>query len=443
MRGRRLAIAAIAVALVCAAVAATAYARSSSAGPRPLRIGVVTDCNGLFAADTPSAQAGAELALIQRGATLGGPQPSDGIDGATVAGRPVKLTFACATWGDRATTITALSALVERDHADIVVGPGHTGDGIAVREYARSHPHTVFMITSAEQSATLRRSAPSAYRFELDAAQWSAGLGAYGYNTLGWRHAITVGEADASGYPEAAGINAEFCSLGGTVSSRWLGGNADPTGLINHQLPRGANVFLPGGIGQRTFAATWRKLQPDLGQHLLVGWAAMSADAAHLGVVGASPQPWTETRAWRRYSSAFHEAFPHLPPPPFGSPDYVALPTYDGVEPALEALEQVGGDLSHRRARFRAALANLHYDSPSGPITLDRRHQAIGPMYLGKVVRTPAGRYVVRQIGVVKDVEQTFGGHFSPTTPAPNPHNPPVCVRGNPPAWATTKPATR
>ena len=57
----------------------------------------------------------------------------------------------------------------------------------------------------------------------------------------------------------------------------------------------------------------------------------------------------------------------------------------------LQALEQVGGDVSDGQRRLMAALTHLDYHSPEGDITLDSHNQGIVPVYLGKVVRTPPG----------------------------------------------------
>ena len=84
--------------------------------------------------------AGAELPFIQRGAHPIGKDPGAGVTSVPVGGRPVELLDACERWGDRSTTISALSSLVERSGADIVIGPLWAGDSIAVREYARAIP---------------------------------------------------------------------------------------------------------------------------------------------------------------------------------------------------------------------------------------------------------------------------------------------------------------
>ncbi len=146
-------------------------------------------------------------------------------------------------------------------------------------------------------------------------------------------------------------------------------------------------------------------------------------------MVGLSPDPFKRTPAWDRYANADRRTFRNVADP--GSNQ----PAYDAMAPVREALELVHGDTSHGERRLMAALTHLRYHSPAGLITLDKRHQAIAPIYLGKVVRTPTGKIMIKQIAVIKHVDQSFGGYFTPHTPSPSATGP-ACVHGNPPAWA-------
>ena len=80
------------------------------------------------------------------------------------------------------------------------------------------------------------------------------------------------------------------------------------------------------------------------------------------------------------------------------------------------------------------ALARLKFDSPEGPRRLDSNHQAIGVIYLGKMVRGKNGKLTVRTIRVVPNVDQSFGGYFSGTTAVSRTQ--PSCKRGHVPSWA-------
>lgn len=102
----------------------------------------------------------------------------------------------------------------------------------------------------------------------------------------------------------------------------------------------------------------------------------------------------------------------------------------------VEALEQVGGDLSDGQRRFQAALARVELpDAPSGPVRLDERRQAIAPAYLARFERQDDGSFAGLPFRTIANVEQTFGGYFTPDSPPPG-RDSPECRRGNPPAWA-------
>ena len=396
-----------------------------AAGRDPIRIGVVTICEGVFSENLDATLAGAELPFIERGAHLTGTSPKDGVTSVSVGGRQVELMYACERYGDRSTTISALSSLVERNGADIVIGPLYADDSIAVREYARAHPDITFIATGSEQSPTLRRTVPNLYRFEPDVYQWNAALGMYARRALGWDSAATFGDANAPGY-QVAGFIAGFCALGGHIAmSDRLFMDESPTidpGSLVPDIPRTVDgLFLTGTTaggpvgGTMTMAPRWQQTHAPLARHLLVGWQLLyPPDKALRGVVGSSPDPFRMTLAWRRYTTALDLAFPGL-----NDTQLINQPYYDAVEPALQALERGNGDISDDERGFMDALAHLRYHAPQGLITLDRRHQAIGPVYLGRVV-VKDGKASVVQIGVHEHVHQSLGGYFRPGSPAPN-----------------------
>jgi len=411
-------------------VACSAPAVSPAVGPDPIRIGIVTSCEGTFVGDRDPTLAGAELPLIQRGARPVGPSPWDGITGGSVAGRPVELVIGCERWGDRRTTISAFSRLVEQAGVDIVVGPLWAQDGIATREFARAHPDVTFLATDSEQATTLGRSVPNLYRFEPDQYQWNAPLGVYARRTLGWKSAATFGEGSPVGW-QVDGFVAAFCSLGGQVTpadrlTSAPSRSTDPGSLISSVPGTVDGLFVTSMTGGGTLGGTgtviprWERTHAPLKRHLLVGWGLLyPPDRRLLGVVGASSDPFKATPAWNRYRTALSDAFPDLQ-----DPGWVNQPYYDAVEPVLEALEQVGGDLSDGQRRFATALAHLRYHSPEGLITLDRHHQAVAPIYLGRVVMSDRGPRV-KQITVFEHVHQTLPGYFSPTSPPPSFTQPP------------------
>ena len=114
---------------------------------------------------------------------------------------------------------------------------------------------------------------------------------------------------------------------------------------------------------------------------------------------------------------------------------FIEVSFYVATDALLEALGRVHGDVSHGERRLRTALARLRLDTPMGVRTLDRRHQAITPIYLSRTEKDATGKVIIRRIRVVSNVEQTFNGNFGATSPVPS-ETQPTCRHGNPPPWA-------
>jgi hypothetical protein len=242
-------------------------------------------------------------------------------------------------------------------------------------------------------------------------------------------------EGDAAGW-QIGGFIAGFCSAGWRIAMAdrlWTDPNIhiDPGPLVRTIPADVDGLFLPGVTGSGPFGGTqsvvpdWRQTHAPLKQHLVVGWELLFPPLKQglRGVVGSSPDPFRSTPAWHVYKSALHKWFPDL-----HDSGLFNQPYYDGVEPVLEALKKVHGDLSDGQRMFGSVLAHLRYHAPQGLITLDRRHQAIGPIYLGRVGVRHGKPHVV-QIGVVDGIRQTLGGYFPPRSPAPS-NTQPACRPG-------------
>ena len=186
--------------------------------PQPIRIGILTDCSGFWAPVADYTVAGAELALIQHGASRAGAAPLDGVSGAAILGHPIRLSFGC-TDGSTASALEEARRLVENVRVDVLIGSATGDEELALQEYARRRPTTAFVNGSG--SLRLPDPARNFFSFHVDGAQWSAGEGGYAYHDLGWRRAVTItDEHDTFNWSETAGFLAEFCSLGGKIVKR-------------------------------------------------------------------------------------------------------------------------------------------------------------------------------------------------------------------------------
>ena len=66
--------------------------------------------------------------------------------------------------------------------------------------------------------------------------------------------------------------------------------------------------------------------------------------------------------------------------------------------------------------------------SDGGFVKLDSRRQAIQDQYPLQVVKNPDGSIGTKLVGFVPNVDQTFGGLFKPSSPAPG-RSQPACVK--------------
>ena len=162
---------------------------AESGGGGTIKVGFLSDCEGAFGSFFEPTASGFNQALIDKaGAKPASKKPSEGITGATVGGKKIKVVgYGCSdATADKA--IEETRRLVEQEGADVLVGPLSGDEGIAVANYAKEHPDKTFINGIAgAQDSTLKVGAPNFYRFHPDGAQWSAGLGDYAYNDLGWK----------------------------------------------------------------------------------------------------------------------------------------------------------------------------------------------------------------------------------------------------------------
>ena len=429
--GGILAVAATAVAVL----AGTSAARSAAS---PIKIGILSTCQGPFAPFYPETTAGARTALIQlTGAKPKGSGATSAVVGAKIGGHPIQLVYGCSN-AQPDNALKEARRLVEQVKVNILLGPLSGDEGIAIANYSKKQPNTTFVNgTSAAQDTTLHVRSPNFFRFTTDGAQWMAGLGTYAYKTLGWKNAVVIGDDYSFPYTQAAGFVAEFCSLGGNITKRiWPPlGTKDYSGFIT-QIPKsGVDGFLMavGGTGTVAFVKDFSGLAGNVSKKMVGGSVTIDPTATSAlgnrldGVVAGEPIPAGATgAAWQKYAKAITKYYPKVSPNSLFTAGY-----YDEMTGIVLGLKKVGGDLSGGGAKFRAALAKVAWSSPHGPVKLDSNRNAIADNFIVQV--TSGGGF--KTLRDIKNVDQTFGGHFSPSTPAPGRESP-ACVHGNAPSWA-------
>jgi branched-chain amino acid transport system substrate-binding protein len=408
-----------------------------------IKIGVFSNNEGPFAPFEGQTWGGAMLPLIDRGATPVSGDPTEGVNDAVIAGHPIEIVYG----GSDATPDKAVEEarrLVEQEKVDILVGPLSGSEGIAVANYSKEQPGVTFVNgISGAQDTTLKVRSPNFFRFHNDGTQWTAGLGDYAYNELGWRNVVTIGDDYDFPYSQIAGFVAEFCSIGGNVSKRlWPAlGEEDYSSFIT-QIPEDVDGFFMGvgGTGTVAFVKQYEQLRGNLSDKIMGGiFMTDPVILKELGdqVVGVVTAGMTagdsQESSYLDYANGLGEAYPDLK----GTASSVfAYGYYTAMEAVAQGLEQVDGDLSGNHEALNDALANLQLDAPLGTIKLDENRQAIMDNFLQQIVKDNNGDGVpdVKTIKTIPQVDQTFAGAFSPETPSPDRTNPP-CKTGTPPPW--------
>lgn len=434
---------------------AAALAAGCGGGEEPFRIGVLPECRSSLSGAYEPLLAAAELPLIERGAHLAGHDPSDGLVDARVAGREVRLAFGCEAAEqdafDSVASLLEVRRLVEREGADVMILSTGEPWTLELRDYARRHPGVTFVIGWGHvQSATLRDAAPNVFSFFPNVLQQAAAAGAYAYNRLGWRRAVTVHNDHTWGWTETAGFTAVFCALGGEVVDRvWAPrfGPLDAPAIVKRVrkvAPDG--IFLAqGDVALVTALANGLPLlRGNMGDELIGTWWGLGDPSIQLALrerldgvltttAGSAPSG-DSLPANARYWALYAKTFP-------GQPSFWALhgggtATYVSVAAVAKALEGVRGDLGDGQRRFQEALRDVELDAPNGRLRLDEHRQVIGTGWLTrrKVVNGERTDIALPPVG---GIDTTLGGLLGPDSPPPSRTSPP-CRRGHAPSWART-----
>jgi hypothetical protein len=257
-----------------------------------------------------------------------------------------------------------------------------------------------------------------------------AGLGDYAYNELGWKNAAIIGDDYSFPYTSLAGFVAEFCAIGGQVTKRvWAPlGEKDYSSYIS-QLPEDVDGLYVGigGSGLINFVKQYRQQKGEVDTKKMMGnvfWddplvlkevgSSLVGGTTAAMTAGDSTDP--EVAAYlKRLEDAYGKEIAGLGPSVFTYGYYTA------GQALVKGLEQVKGDVSDQK-KLQDALAKLELTvtrRPYGDVKLDERRQAISNIFVKKIVKDANGDGVpdVKTFRRIPDVDQTFGGFFSPDSP--------------------------
>ena len=387
------------------AVALTSILLSSAAwAQEKIKVGVTATLEGTYTVLGEDGIRGFKVAVNKYGPKAGGKE----------------LEFVIAsTDATPDSAVRAVKKLIEQDHVQILISPLSGDEGIAVKNFSKSHPELTFInAASGAQETTFPDPSPNFFRYNMDGAQWQAGLGDYAYNTKGYKKIATVGEDYSFVYTQVFGLILEFCAAGGQVTNRqWVPlGTKDFASTIS-ALPEDVDaIYLGlGGADAVNFLNQYSQAGGKahlMGGSIMVDQTVLSAkgDAkkAMIGTIAASgvADTW-DNAGWQAFVKAYQDAFP--PEKRFPSPSLLAVNYYNSTAALYEALNKVSGDLSDSQSKLKAALASVVLDAPNGKISLDEDRQAIGTNFVTEVVDDGKGTLLSKVVKIVPDVHQTLG----------------------------------
>jgi branched-chain amino acid transport system substrate-binding protein len=432
-------------ALVVALAAFATSAATAKSTASPIKIAVMSDCQGAFGSFDNQDLAGVVTAMAQfAGGKAKNPnKPRDGWTGASIGGHPLQLVgVGCSN--DRAdTAIKETKRLMEQLGADIMIGPLSGDESIAIANYAKQHPTKTFVNGSAgAQDTTLKVRAPNFFRFNGDGAMWNAGLGDLAYNTLHWKTAAVVADDYSFAWTSAAGFIAEFCAVGGKVTKRVFPPlNTTDYSSFAQQMPTNVDgTFVAvGGAGLIPFLKAYEAAHGPIDGKKFIGnlfWGTpgqyqqLSSRVVGAYVGGAGTAGDLATAAAKAYNAEVGKVFKTIPP--FGAAAPQASSTftfgfYVNTWGLLSGLKAVKGSIAGGQKALQAAISKVSLSTPYGPIHLDSNRQGVVPIYYQHLYNK-GGKLNIKTVGFIPQVDQTFGGTFSPSTPAPG-RAAPACVK--------------
>ncbi len=386
-----------------AALAVIAAATATHAAD-PIKVGVLATLEGTYTALGEDGVRGLRTALGEAGGMAGG--------------REIELVIG-STDASPDSAVRAARKVVEQDQVDLVIGPLSGSEGIAIRDYSKTQPQVTFINgISGAQETTYVTPSENFFRFNMDGAQWSAGLGDYIYNEKGYETIATIGEDYSFVYTQVLGLALEYCQAGGEITERlWVPLGTKDFGSIIAALPDDVDaIYL--GLGGGDAVNFLNQYQQAGGDAKLIGGTIMvdgtvlnskgTAKQALIGVPSSGPQADTwDDPDWLAYVKSYQDTFP--PEERFPSPSLLATGYYNATTAALTCLDEIGGDLSDGHVAFRSCLSNLELDAPNGMITLDENRQAIGTNFVSEVVELDDGSLATQLVAIKENVTQTIG----------------------------------
>lgn len=358
----------------------------SDADGEELVIGRISALEGAFAAGAEDGERGVEMLLEEYGHE--------------VAGRPIR-TIVESSDTTPETVVDRARKLVEQDGVHLIHGPLSGSEGVALADYAKTVPHVTFVdAASGGTETTLEDPAENYFRWHSDGAMWTAPMGPYAVDELGYDRVVTLAEDYSFPHSQVGGFLEGYCAAGGEVAETfWVPlGESDYSSVIA-SIPDDIDAIYValGGSDAVDFlsqAIDFGIDKPILGGSILVEETVLNSEGqireTALGTVasGVVPPATADVAGWQDFIADYREMFPDG----FDAPSHFAALYYNGLKALLLAIEEVDGVVEEDDGEsLRAALSDLEWESPIGPLSVNENRQAEGDVFVYEVVEGEGG----------------------------------------------------
>jgi ABC-type branched-subunit amino acid transport system substrate-binding protein len=381
-----------------------------------IKVGVTATLEGTYTVLGEDGIRGFKVALKHYGGKIGDNASDLGI---SVGDKELEFVIA-STDATPDSAVRAVRKLIDQDKVQILLSPLSGDEGIAVKNFSRTHPELAFInASSGAQETTFPDPSPNFFRYNMDGAQWQIGLGKYAYDKKGYKKIATLAEDYSFTYTQVFGLVMDFCKAGGEVTSRaWVPLGTKDFASVIAALPDDVDaIYL--GLGGGDAVNFLNQYQQAGGKAHLLGGSIMvdqtvlsakgNAKNALIGTISASgtADTWDDPH-WQTFVKEYQDAFPAAKR--FPIPSLLAANYYDSTMALILALRKVNGDLSDGQKKLKDALASIVLDdAPNGKISLDSNRQAIGTNFVTEVADDGKGNLVSKVVEVVPNVNQTLG----------------------------------
>lgn len=364
-----------AVAIASAAVLMFAASGVVVRAADPIKIGILLSLSGNFAENGQQTLTGLKMYFDKVGNKAGG--------------RPLQLIVED-TQSKPDTAVTKARKLVQSDNVAVLTGIVSSGEALAVSAYSRDSKTPLVLSGDAGvdeltmpgplQNPYMVRITQNGRSVASAAAEWTY--------KKGWHKVVTIGSDYAGGIDTNFSFAQTFCKLGGKViQAEWPPVGSVDFGPYLTNLDRSADavvVFEPGADGLR-LARQYSEFGLKAKMPIMDIYAGLTFESnltqlgdATLGMYSSLfYTPMLKTPENQAFVAEFRKRM-HTSPNNEGPNGYV------GAHAIVDAIDALHGDLSDKM-KFIAALRAIKFDSPKGPISLDKYGQVIQTMYIRQV----------------------------------------------------------